>query len=274
MPDDPFSMLELLIGLPNVRVLSVDRIGEVLEIHLETAEPNRFCKVCGMAGVVKDRPQSRYADLPFGGQRAVLVWHKYRWSCPGGDDPTWTEERSDIATRYSSAMTWRAAVWATINVGRYVRPVSQVADELGVSWNTLMDTVTAVGAIMIDHADRIGPTVQVGVDETVFLSAGRKRRRQFVSSVTDVEARKVIDIFEGRQRADLVGWLNTAPPDWVSGIKVVVADLHEPFRAAFVECVPDAVQVADPMHVVMAANRCPDKTRRRVQNEQLAHRGR
>ena len=51
-PDDPFSMLELLIGLPNVRVLSVDRIDDVLEIHLETAEPNRFCKVCGMAGVV------------------------------------------------------------------------------------------------------------------------------------------------------------------------------------------------------------------------------
>ena len=273
-PDDPFSMLELLIGLPNVRVLSVDRVGEVLEIHLETAEPNRFCKVCGMAGVVKDRPLSRYADLPFGGQQAVLVWHKYRWSCPGGSDGSWTEERGDIATRYSSAMTWRAAVWATINVGRYVRPVSQVAAELGVAWNTLMDTVTAVGAIMIDHADRIGTTAQLGVDETVFLSAGRKRRRQFVSSVTDVEARKVLDVFEGRQRGDLVGWLNARPPHWVSGVKVVVADLHEPFRAAFVECVPDAVQVADPMHVVMAANRCPDKTRRRVQNEQLAHRGR
>jgi transposase len=149
-PDDPFSMLELLIGLPNVRVLSVDRVDGVLEIHLETAEPVRFCQLCGVAGVVKDRPQSRYADLPFGGQQAVLVWHKYRWSCPGGD-PSWTEERSDIATRYSSAMTWRAAVWATINVGRHVRPVSQVAAELGVAWNTLMDTVTNVGAIMIDH---------------------------------------------------------------------------------------------------------------------------
>ena len=272
-PDDPFSMLELLIGLPNVRVLSVDRIDDVLEIHLETAEPNRFCKVCGMAGVVKDRPLSRYADLPFGGQQAVLVWHKYRWSCPGGD-PSWTEERGDIATRYSSAMTWRAAVWATIAVGRHVRPVSQVAAELGVAWNTLMDTVTNVGAIMIDHVDRIGVTAQLGVDETVFLSAGRRRRRQFVSSVTDVEARTVLDVFRGRQRADLVAWFANRPTHWVSGVKVVVADLHEPFRNAFEECVPDAVKVADPMHVVMAANRCPDKTRRRIQNEQLAHRGR
>ena len=37
---------------------------------------------------------------------------------------------------------------------------------------------------------------------------------------------------------------------------------------------PGNTLVADPMHVVMSANRCPDKTRRRVQNEQLAHRGR
>ena len=69
-------------------------------------------------------------------------------------------------------MTWRAAVWATIAVGRHVRPVSQVAAELGVAWNTLMDTVTNVGAIMIDHVDRIGATAKLGVDETVFLSAG------------------------------------------------------------------------------------------------------
>jgi uncharacterized protein (DUF849 family) len=137
-----------------------------------------------------------------------------------------------------------------------------------------MDTVTNVGAIMIDHAGRIGTTMQLGVDETVFVSAGRKRRRQFVSSVTDIEARKVLDVFEGRQRCDLVAWLNIRPPHRVSGVKVVVADLHEPSRRAFDECVPDAVQVADPMHVVMVANRCPDKTRRRVQNEQLAHRGR
>ena len=97
-------MLELLIGLPNVKVLSVDRVDGMLEIHLESAEPVRFCPLCGATGVVKDRPVSMYADLPFGGQRAVLVWHKYRWSCPAGDG-SWTEERTDIATRYSSAMT-------------------------------------------------------------------------------------------------------------------------------------------------------------------------
>ena len=72
-----------------------------------------------------------------------------------------------------------------------------------------MDTVTAVGSIMINHPGRIKATGQLGVDETVFLSAGR--RRQFVSSVTDVEARTVLDVFEGRQRADLVAWFRDQP---------------------------------------------------------------
>ena len=58
------------------------------------------------------------------------------------------------------------------------------------------------------------------------------------------------------------------------GVNVVVTDLHEPFRKAATDGLANAVLVADPMHVVMAANRCPDKTRRRVQNEELLHRGR
>ncbi len=37
---------------------------------------------------------------------------------------------------------------------------------------------------------------------------------------------------------------------------------------------PDAVQVADPFHVVRVANERLDEVRRRVQNETLGHRGR
>ena len=222
---------------------------------------------------MKDRPQTKYADLPFGGQRAVLVWHKYRWSCPGGDS-TWTEHRPDIAARFSSAMTWRAAVWATIAVGRDLRPVSQVAAELDVAWTTVMDVITVVGAVMIDDPNRVGVVEQLGVDETVFRSAVRDRRGQFVSSVTGVEARQVVDVFRGRQRGDLVEWFDKQPQ--AGPMACASSSLTSTNRSAkrSPKCVPDAVQVADPMHVVMAANRCPDKTRRGVQQEQLEHRGR
>jgi transposase len=160
-----------------------------------------------MAGVVKDRPKVRYVDLPFGGQQAVLVWHKYRRECTG-ENRSWTEDRPHIAARSMSAMTHRAAVWATIRVGRLVRPVLQIAAEVGVSWNTSMSAVTDYARPLIDDPARIAMVNQLGVDETVFQSAGLRGRRSFVTVVSDIEARRVLDVFEGRQRVDLARWLD------------------------------------------------------------------
>ena len=67
---DYASMLELVIGLSNVRVVNVEVVDGVLEILIESAVPDGFCRVCGEAGVVHSRPMVRYADLPFGGRRA------------------------------------------------------------------------------------------------------------------------------------------------------------------------------------------------------------
>jgi transposase len=51
-------------------------------------------------------------------------------------------------------------------------------------------------------------------------------------------------------------------------------DLSGPYRAVFDTMLPDAVQVADPFHLVRLANSKLDECRRRVQNETMGHRGR
>ncbi len=51
-------------------------------------------------------------------------------------------------------------------------------------------------------------------------------------------------------------------------------DLAGSYRAAFDLVLPDAVQVADPFHVVRVANQALDECRRRVQQDTLGHRGR
>jgi hypothetical protein len=89
----------------------------------------------------------------------------------------WTEERADIAGRSLSAMTHRAGVWATIQRGRYVRPVSQVAAEIGVSWNMVMAAVMFYGGPLIDDPAGLKTVNHMGVDETMFHSAGIGRRR-------------------------------------------------------------------------------------------------
>jgi transposase len=54
----------------------------------------------------------------------------------------------------------------------------------------------------------------------------------------------------------------------------VATDLAESYRAGLSPHLDHCVRVADPFHVVRVANRCMDTVRRRVQNEQLGHRGR
>ena len=56
-----------------------------------------------------------------------------------------------------------------------------------------------------------------------------------------------------------------------AGIEVVATDLAESLRAGLSPKLDHATRVADPFHVVRVGNRCPDKVRRRVQNETLGH---
>jgi len=54
---------------------------------------------------------------------------------------------------------------------------------------------------------------------------------------------------------------------------VTVTDLHEPFRAALAAHLPNATAVADAFHVVAVGTRVVDRTRHRVRQETLGHRG-
>lgn len=61
---------------------------------------------------------------------------------------------------------------------------------------------------------------------------------------------------------------------WRAGIEWATLDLSASYRMVFDTMLPDAVQVADPFHVVKLANTALDECRRRVQNDTLGHSGR
>jgi transposase len=75
-----------------------------------------------------------------------------------------------------------------------------------------------------------------------------------------------------RRRA--CAWLAARYRGWLDAIRWPVLDLSGPGRLAFDTMLPDAVQIADPFHLVKLANAKLDEVRRRVQNETLGHRGR
>jgi transposase len=275
---DPIRMCELLVGLPDVNVLAViDRSStNPLVVEVETrVETPVTCGNCGAVAKIKDRPPVSLVDLPAFGRPTRLVWVKRRWECP---DPrcvtgSWTELEPRIAAPRMS-MTSRAGRWSTLQVGKYGRTVSEVADELGADWHTISDAVIAYGTVLVDHPDRIGDVEALGLDEVLFSRRGEWRTRQWSTSIVDVRRGRLLDVVEGRDAAPACAWLADRGPGWCDQIRYGTLDMSGPYRAVFDTMLPDATQVVDPFHLVKLSGQKLDECRRRTQQETLGHRGR
>jgi transposase len=215
------------------------------------------------------------ADLPCFGRRTRLVWLKQRWRCPNPARRVVTFVESDeriAADR--AAITDRAGRWATFQVGRHGRSVSEVAIDLGCDWHTVMDAVIHFGAPLIDDPKRIGLVTAIGLDEVLFCRHGPFRHRLWSTQVVDVARGQLLDVVPGRDAASTCAWFAEQPADWCAKIRWATLDLSGPHRSVFDTMLRHAVQIADPFHVVKLANFVLDETRRRVQNETCGHRGR
>ncbi len=267
---------ELLVGLPAVNILEIREplVGR-LEITVESRVTTPMCAGCGERAWVKDRPVVELVDLTCFGRPVTLRWRKHRLCCPRSwcRVGSWTHEDPRIAAPRLS-VTDRAGRWATLQVGRAGRAVSDVAGELGADWHAINDAVIAYGQALLDaDAGRVGRVAALGVDEVLFGRFGRWRTQAWSTQIVDVARGQLLDVIPGRSAAGLCDWLEAQPATWLEGIAWATLDLSGPWRLAFDTMLPHAVQVADPFHVVKLANQRLDEVRRRVQNETLGHRG-
>ena len=127
MSSDSTRMCELLVGLPDVNVLEVVETDVGLRVTIETRGDRPLCVGCGGAVKVKDRRDVEHADLPCFGRPTVLVWRKIRWECSIGCGAKSSTETAAAIAAPRQRLTDRAGRWATVQVGRRGRPVSDVA---------------------------------------------------------------------------------------------------------------------------------------------------
>jgi len=268
-------MCALLVGLPDVNVIGVeDDDGLPLRVHVETTGEIAGCTACGTRAWSKGRRPVTLVDLAAFGRPAQLVWHKRRWCCPerSCDTGTVTEAQPAIAGP-RAGVTDRAGRWMCRQVGGG-RAVSAVAAELGCDWHSVMDAVVAYGTALIDDPARIGEVTALGLDETLFVRTGAWKHRSWVTSIVDVSApAQLLDVVEGRTAKAPSDWLEHRTQAWRDRICWAALDLSGPYRKTFNDSLPNAVQVADPFHVIKLANSRLDDVRRRTQQDTLGHRG-
>jgi transposase len=271
----PTEILAALVGLKDVHVLHYERRGPDVELMIEQVLDTVPCPSCGERAQVKERPVVRYVDLPVYGAPMRLSWKKHRMRCVNGRcaKRTFLLQDHRIAAK-KCLLTTRAAKWATVQVGRG-RTVSEVAGELNCDWHTVNDAVTTYGtALLAADRKRLNQTTAIGLDETSFVRRSAHIHTNYATTVADVENHQIIDILPSRNYLDVAGWIDKQPQAWKERICFGALDMSATYAAVYSVVLPRARQVVDPFHAVSLANRCLDAVRRRVQIEQLGHRGR
>jgi transposase len=272
---DHSEILEALVGLKDVVVLHYERRGPDVELAIEQLirDPVR-CPSCAEEARVKDRPVVHYVDLPVYGTPMSLAWRKHRMRCVNERcaKKTWMLSDHRIAAK-KCLLTTRAAKWATRQVGDG-RTVKEVAAELACDWHTVNEaTITYGQALLEADRKRLNRTRAIGLDETSFVRLAGNRT-DYATTVADVEHHQIIDILPSRNYVDVAAWLDKQPKSWKERIEYGALDMSATYAAVYSVLLPQAAQVVDPFHVIALANRSLDAIRRRVQIEQLGHRGR
>ena len=269
-------------GAAGFEVTGVGEEGGEVVVSVQTPDGQRvLCDGCGHRARSKGRREVCLRDAPAAGGRPLRVlWNKRVWACanPGCGVRTWTERAELAGPR--RVLTAGAVRWAADTLAAVEGSVASLARRLGVGWRTVWSAVEAVACERAGDPARVGPTARVGFDETVMASATRRRRRRFITAAVDAATGQVIDIFDGRDAADVRRWLQAQPRWWAEAVEVVCTDPHEGYRSAVRSLKRDgglrpAVAVAaDPFHIVRLANQAITGCRQRTQNETTGHRGR
>ena len=177
------SVTEKALGLAGLRVLEVEEgVGEVV-VRVESTNVKAFCRSCRRRAQAQDRVEVHLRDAHCFGRAARLVLSKRRWRCrwPACARHTWTEKIAGVVAR--QVLTVRAGVEVCCQVGQLCRPVTSVADEYCVVWDTGRKAVVLHAAAGRRSAAGVGRVQALGVDEHSFLAATREHHTTVVELV-------------------------------------------------------------------------------------------
>lgn len=85
-----------------------------------------------------------------------------------------------------------------ILAGDTAAPLTEVADELGCDWKTVMAAVRSYGTPLIADPARLGEVTALGLDETLFARTGTRKTRSFCTSIVALDSTaQLLDVVEG-----------------------------------------------------------------------------
>lgn len=287
LPGSYCARVDALFNLPGVHVLDVawrDRAGRVpaeLRLLVETDPVETGCRSCGVIAVGHGRRLRRLHDIPAFGAPVELVWRQRRYRCVEPACPVggFSEDHELAGPR--AKLTARAAWWAISAIQRDTASVAAVARRLGVDWHTVWDAIKPLLEKLAADPSRLAGVDTLGVDEHIWHHRPRPGKGpKELTGIVDLTRRngrpkaRLLDLVPGRSGKAYADWLAVRGEPFTNGIGVATLDPFRGYGNAIRDELDDATAVLDAFHVVKLGVTAMEETRRRVQQEQLGHRGR
>ena len=253
-----FQCVEVLLGLPEFRVIHQVLGSQQLEVHLERRDDHIVCPQCGTccSRVKESRPRC-LRDLPIL-EHPVMLWlHLRRFECPECQHRPW-----ETSATFGERTKWTQRLYHQIRA-ECVRgcPGDELARRYGLSARTVFRWTF--------ERSRGGRPRQlgraIGIDEYA-----RRKGHRYNTLLVDLDSGQPITTFKGRQAEDIIAWFHSRPQAERDRVEVVVLDMSKPFFAAVKAVFGDHVHVIDRFHVVQQAVSALDEVLRSVQ-KQLDH---
>ena len=134
------------------------------------------------------------------------------------------------------------------------------------AWHGLDEgTVKNIDREILEHKIQQAPkgnATFIGVDEIA-----HKKGHVYMTVITDLKARRVVDLQEGRKAESLGRFFRYLGPEHCADMQAVVVDRWRPYRKAIQEHCPQALIIYDKFHVIQDCNDALERLRRRLQKQ-------
>ena len=165
-PDAYCDRCDLLVGLPGLHVVGVERDPGGVRITVESAPVLMGCPSCGVVAGSHGRRTVRLVDTPCFGAPTVVWWRKRTWACPEPACPVgvFTEQDEQVA-KPRAMLTTRACRWVVEQLRREHASISGLARQLGTTWRTVWTSIAPILQRAADDEARFAGVTTLGVDE-------------------------------------------------------------------------------------------------------------
>jgi transposase len=218
----------------------------------------RRCGRCGRRAGWYDRGggRRRWRSLDLGVVLVLLEADAPRVNCPT-HGPTviqvpWARHGAGHTTAFDDTVAWLAVQCSKTAVTELMR----------IAWRTVGAIVTRVSADIDAKLDRLAGLRRIGIDEISY-----KRNHRYLTVVVDHDTGRLVWAAPGRDQATLARFFEQLGPERCGQITHVSADAADWIANTVTEHCPNAVQCADPFHVVGWATDALDQVRRQAWND-------